>query len=502
MSAGVATPGRSVVFYAGYSDLARDIRTLAAKLPEGCDGVAGVPNSGLLPAKLLAEAYGAPLYEISDVPDTVQRLVVVEDATQFVGFKAEYSGLAKSRAVVWTGVYACGAALSTLDAYAVEAPKPRVFAWNLHKHPRYTRTFMFDIDGIVCRDPVGDEYSEPAYSRFIQLATPLLPPMSRQGTLTGEKPAMGTFVTGRKERYRAATEEWLRQHIGSWQGLIMRPDDAERGTEAIAEFKADAYKRSKATLFVESSEVQAQIIHARTHKPVVCLARGFGTRSAPVDMCKPVLAGNTKVIYTIATGKYADVQPEQFDVPPGWDYVRITDKDCPYYLTPKQKAAWAKINAPRLFKQYACSLCIDDDISVLQDPTPVFCHHEWTAISRRHPATLAEDLVVIVKARRATTQDKVDAEWARYAREGVDKNGPVWISNVMFRQHTDRIRRVCDEWWWWYTQSETQRDQPSMCAAIQLTGVAPHGLREKEDLADYTRHRARKADEAGVRVRI
>jgi len=478
--------------------------TLADKLPPECDGVVGLPNSGLLPAKLLSEACGAPLYSIGSVPDTVRCLVVVEDATQFARFKQTYAHLEAGRRVLWTAVYACEQALTLLDAYAAEAPKPRVFAWNLHKY-KNTRRFLFDIDGIVCKDPVGHQYEEPAYSEFIRTATPILRPLSSAGVLTGEKPDMGTFVTGRKEAYRAATETWLRQHIASWQGLVMRPDDAERGSNAIAEFKARVYARSSAPLFVESSEKQAELIHKITGKPAVCLARGFGTRGAvvrPVTASMPsVRTGNRRVIYTISTGAYANVAAEKFKIPAGWDYVRVTDADCPAYLSPKQRAAWAKITGPRLFKAYDASLCIDDDMSVLKDPYELFNGTEFAALKRKALARMSDDWRAIIHARRAATEAAVKAESQRYAAAGF-VDGPMWLSGVLFRRHTGAVLQLCDEWLYWYIQSETQRDQPSMNVAIQATGLTPLGLGEHTNLRGYIHHKVRKADEAGVRMRV
>lgn len=491
---------KPALFYAGYADLERDVHTLADKLPAGCDGVVGLPNSGLLPAELLAKATGIPLYTVDTVPTSVAQLVVVEDATQFVRFKQTYAHLAKGRKVLWTSVYACEQALQTLDAYAVEAPKPRVFAWNFHKY-KNTTSFLFDIDGIICADPAGDQYNEPAYSEFVRTARPILPPLSSGGVLTGAKPALGTLVTGRKEAYRSATEVWLGQHVASWRGLHMRPDDAERGSVAIAQFKARVYAKSSAPLFVESSEKQARMIYEITGKPVVCPRRGFGTRGA-TDRMRPVKAsGNTKIIYTISTGVYAKVAPEAFDVPEGWDYARLTDADCPAYLNSKQKAAWAKINGPRIFKQYECSLCIDDDMAVLKDPTALFGDAEFAVIKRERFNRVSDDFKAIVHARKAATQADVEKEAQRYADAGL-ADAPMWLSGVLYRKHTDIVKRVCDEWLFWYTQSETRRDQPSMNTALHAHGVTPMSLYEKGNLLGYISHDMRKADRAGVRFRL
>jgi ABC-type protease/lipase transport system fused ATPase/permease subunit len=46
------------------------------------------------------------------------------------------------------------------------------------------------------------------------------------------------------------------------------------------------------------------------------------------------------------------------------------------------------------------------------------------------------------------------------------------MSGVIWRRHTEQVKRVCDEWWQRYTQSETQRDQPSLAIACQSLGWA------------------------------
>ena len=62
----------------------------------------------------------------------------------------------RSRAI-YAAVYPRPEAVDCLDLFGCPAREPHLFEWNLF-NCRQTRTFAFDMDGVICHDwPGGDE---------------------------------------------------------------------------------------------------------------------------------------------------------------------------------------------------------------------------------------------------------------------------------------------------------------------------------------------------------
>ena len=122
-----------------------------------------------------------------------------------------------------------------------------------------------DIDGILCIDPTSRQNDDgPLYRRFLEEARPLLIPSG----------PVGWLVTCRLEKYRSLTEQWLQRHGVQYQQLYMMdlPTKAARlAAGSHASFKAQMYRSTNATLFLESSERQATEIARLTGKPVLCM---------------------------------------------------------------------------------------------------------------------------------------------------------------------------------------------------------------------------------------
>jgi len=480
------------MFYAGYGDMWQVIQDMAGRMPD-VDAIAGVPVSGLAPAGMLSAATGIKCVPLEAVPDGVMRLLVLEDASGFAKMREQRLGQAAGREVLYGSVYACDAALK-LDFVGCIAPKPRIFTWNLTKSDKCGR-IAYDLDGVLCGDPLPDDIDYgPKYERFIETAEPL----------RVVKSVLGWIVTGRMEKYREATQSWLKAHSIRYKELIMAPDTQTHTTEAHAKHKAAFLaEHPECLLFVESDPRQAARIADLTGHAVVCASTEASWNTDPA-LPAPVapVKRHDRIIYTISTGGYEDHAPATIHPPPGWDFRRVTSADCPAYLSPKQQAAWAKINGPRIFAEYAESLCIDDDMTVTDDPAALFGDAEMVTLRRESCPTLDADLGMIVRSRRAATKEQAATERARLAISGVSTDAPCYLSGILYRKHTQAVRALCDEWWYWYGQSETQRDQPSLAVACQRAGYAPATITEKEASAGGIIHDKRKADRDGVRLRI
>ena len=474
------------ILYESYSDMYRAVRDMATRMPD-VDAIAGVPSSGLAPAGMLSAVTGIKTVPIEAVPDGVKRLLVLEDASGFAKFKNQKMGVAEGREVFYGAVYACGAAMD-IDMIGCVAEKPRVFTWNLFKSDR-AKSIAYDMDGVLCVNPTMDQIDYgPKYAVFIDTVQ----------AIQRVRTKLGWIVTGRMERYRAQTEAWLTANGIEYGELIMAADDQKHTMEAHAKYKAAWYNAEpKCQLFVESHSRQAARIAELTGRAVVCAEteHAWNTRKPePV----PVGKRNDRIIYTISTGDYEQHAPRSYRPPPGWDYRLITSADCPQYLSPKQQAAWAKINGPRIFAEYDASLCVDDDMTVLADPSPLLTG-PLVFLWRDNVSTWHKDLSLTASTRRAATREQVDTEIARLTSAGFS-DSENYLTGVVYREHTDQARALCDEWWYWYGQSETRRDQPSLAVSLQKLGIVPEAITE-QGMVDYIVHDIRKADRDGVRIR-
>jgi uncharacterized HAD superfamily protein len=478
------------MFYAGYGDMWAVIQDMAMRMPD-VDAIAGVPISGLAPAGMLSAATGVKCVPIESVPDGIKKILVLEDASGYAKMRDQRLGQADGRRVLYGAVYACDAALS-LDFIGAVAPKPRIFTWNITKSDNCKR-IAFDLDGVLCRDPLPHEIDYgPKYAAFIETADPL----------RVVKSYLGWIVTGRMERYRDQTEAWLLKHGIRYRELIMAPDNQTHTMEAHAKHKA-AFLASHpdCLLFVESSPNQAARIAELSNRAVVCsqTEEHWNTDAASKPACT-FAKRHDRIIYTISTGEYERVQSATICPPDGWDFRRITSADCPPYLSPKQQAAWAKINGTRIFAEYSESLCIDDDMKVTGDPASLFACAEMTTLTRERNATWKTDLALVEGERMAASSASVQAEIARLSRAGFADSAN-YMTGIVHRRHTETVCALCDEWWYWYGQSETQRDQPSLAVACQKLAYAPAVITEGR-AAEAIVHDSRKATREKTRATV
>jgi uncharacterized HAD superfamily protein/pyrimidine operon attenuation protein/uracil phosphoribosyltransferase len=261
------------------ADLDATIVTELHRIPRQIDAVIGIPRSGMLAASLIALHLQKPLGDVEGICANqvhrrsvrligARRLLLVDD-TVLKG-RAMAAAVAQIRQarpdvqIIRLAVYDAGhTPPGSVDIALATCPCPRAFAWNMWRHKRLPR-WMFDLDGVFCRDPTGKENDDgPAYRRFMAVVEPRFLP---------QRP-IGWIVTGRLEKYRADTEAWLRRHHIHAQALYMLdlPSKAARMEHGgRAAFKAHWYSQLPAELFIESDPGQAQKIARLSRKPVWC----------------------------------------------------------------------------------------------------------------------------------------------------------------------------------------------------------------------------------------
>ncbi|MHC4108708.1 MAG: phosphoribosyltransferase family protein [Planctomycetota bacterium] len=254
------------------------------RIPGDIDLVVGIPRSGMLAANIIALHLNLPLTDLDGfaqgrVMQSGQRgrardggggghALVVDDSV-LSGATMRAARLRIDRAgprgqATTAAVYVAPEARAEVDLCFEDIVGPRVFEWNL-MHGGMIGLSCVDIDGVLCVDPTERQNDDgPRYRRFLEQAPPRLVPSV----------PVGWLVTCRLEKYRDLTEQWLGRHGVQYGELIMMdlPSKAARlASGSHGRFKADAYRRNEALLFVESSERQAVEIARLSGRPVLSL---------------------------------------------------------------------------------------------------------------------------------------------------------------------------------------------------------------------------------------
>jgi len=270
------------------ADLNHDIVASLHKLPKDIDVVVGIARSGMLPASIIALALNSPLAEMRSFStgkllgtggtrksprsnmtfDDVRHALIVDDSihtgTSLQEARALLAPLAGQMKFTFCAIYAADATTVGDELTLVHLPQPRVFEWNVMHHPILNRACV-DIDGVLCLDPTPAENDDgQAYLNFLGEATARPIPTTR----------ISELVTSRLEKYRPETEAWLKKHKIEYDKLVMLdlPSAEERRRlGAHASFKGQHYRKSTASIFIESELRQAEEIANISGKPVLSI---------------------------------------------------------------------------------------------------------------------------------------------------------------------------------------------------------------------------------------
>lgn len=270
------------------AELNQDVVTNLHQLPRDIDVVVGIARSGMLPASIIALALNLPLAEMrhfstgkllgtggtrktmrSDISfSDVRHALIVDDSihtgTSLQEARELLAPFADKMQLTFCAIYAADATPLGDELTLVHLPQPRVFEWNLMHHP-VLNSACVDIDGVLCLDPTSEQNDDgPAYLDFLREATARPIPTAR----------IKELVTSRLEKYRPETEAWLKKHNVDYEKLVMLdlPSAEERRRlGAHASFKGEHYRKSNATIFIESELPQAAEIANISGKPVLSI---------------------------------------------------------------------------------------------------------------------------------------------------------------------------------------------------------------------------------------
>lgn len=251
--------------YISYATLQRDVyRSLHEIKALQPDAVFGTPRSGMIPASMIAMELSLPLgmtgtdptptggRRLSVRPSAVRRALLVDDSLS--------SGHSLAESIQWMKQWGYGEIMtyvpyinpgrgSRVTAFSRVVPS-RIFQWNLFNRGD-THKAVFDMDGVLCRDPLAFDDDGPSYALDLELAPQMAFPRH-----------VGTILTARLERWRDVTETWLQRAGIKYETLIMHPARTaqERRKSDLAAWKAKAYQASQAPYMVESHDKWAKLI--------------------------------------------------------------------------------------------------------------------------------------------------------------------------------------------------------------------------------------------------
>ena len=269
--------------YRNIADLNNIILKRLNIIPRDFDLIVGVPRSGMLPANLLSLYLNRPYTDIHsflnghiykagarsqffDISE-FKKILVVDDSiasgSAMVEVKESLKHLESKFDIKYCAVYIIAGKEKMVDYFFEIVPLPRYFQWNILNHTTLEKA-CFDIDGVLCADPLPEQNDDgPKYIDFILNAPPLFIPGSK----------IGTVVTSRLEKYRKETETWLKANNIKYNDLVMLdlPNMAARQrANNHGDHKAKAYMSKPYVLFVESEYHQAVEINRLSKKPVLC----------------------------------------------------------------------------------------------------------------------------------------------------------------------------------------------------------------------------------------
>lgn len=269
--------------FVSYAALARDVSDWCWSLPRDISLVVGVPRSGMIPATMIGLYRNVP---VTDLESFVQGRVwshgrrpmdcrdgivlVVDDSsnggtTMRLAREAVEGSGSCSGDIRFGVVYTGRAGDRWLDFFYKPLRSVRAFQWNIMSSSMISKACV-DIDGVLCDAPSSKISREDGelYQRFIANAAPRFLP---------KFPAKA-LVTCRLERDRGATESWLAKHGVRYKRLIMmdHKNAAERrAAQRYVPYKADAYKKMKAEIFIDDNPKIAAGIAKACGKAALCV---------------------------------------------------------------------------------------------------------------------------------------------------------------------------------------------------------------------------------------
>lgn len=276
----------STLNYKTYQNLMQDIKNNISKIPTNIDLVVGIPRSGMIPAYMIGLMFSRQVCSLNEflsedfiskatvrikLTKDVKNVLIVDDsintgnAIKTVKKAIEESKLNEKYNIKFMAIYyRDNSYKNNIDIGLCQLSSPRVFQWNYLNHI-FLQDAAFDIDGVLCKDPLDEENDDgEKYKHFLLNARPLFIPQYK----------IPYIITSRLSKYEKETREWLDKNNVKYDHLIMLSGytaEERRRLNLHAKFKAENYKKLKdIQLFIESDKGQAQEISRLSGKLCFC----------------------------------------------------------------------------------------------------------------------------------------------------------------------------------------------------------------------------------------
>ena len=165
---------------------------------------------------------------------------------------------------IYAVVFSTLQSIKYVDYHCKTLNYPHIFEWNIFDADP-SKQGILAMDGVLCEEiPYEIAEDEEAYSEYIKDVEPI---HANLPVLFGCR----AICTGRLEKYRKTTKDWLSKHRVKYQELIMFPGTKEERDrnhhEVVGKYKADNFEKvGEARFFIESSDLQSKIIAGHIKK--------------------------------------------------------------------------------------------------------------------------------------------------------------------------------------------------------------------------------------------
>jgi len=269
------------------------IQKLVPKLNKmDISGVVGIPRSGLLPASICATALNMPLYTLSD-----GKLLICNSLSKFGGWRMGQYEKVQGKLLLLDDTIFTGNSLSTVkvyfdephytgalyakpdiaymvDVFGEELDIPHLLEWHFFNSSFLERT-LFDLDGVFSPNvPISECLDDDKYEKYISNVEPFY------HRLPKTKYKLKAIVTGRADRFRKITEEWLGKYNIEYENLIMFPSEREQERnrdhiQEVGKYKAEIYRKFNVAYFMESEKSEGLVIRELSKKRVILPNQGI-----------------------------------------------------------------------------------------------------------------------------------------------------------------------------------------------------------------------------------
>lgn len=276
----------ATLVYKTYQDLVFDIKDNLYKIPEDIDLIVGIPRSGMIVAYIIGLIFSKQVYTINEllndnniitthriqINNSRKNILIVDDSIlsgqTFLEIKKviQDNELDKKYNIKYMAVYYDNDSYTDyIDISLKKVNIPRLFQWNYLNHI-FIKDAAFDIDGVLCHDPLPEENDDgEKYKHFLLNAKPLFIPQYK----------IPYIITSRLKKYESETKEWLAKNNVQYDHLLMLTGytaEQRRKLNLHVKFKAEAYiKLPDIQLFIESDRKQAIGISKLTNKLCFCI---------------------------------------------------------------------------------------------------------------------------------------------------------------------------------------------------------------------------------------